>query len=144
MTTQEPIREFQSSCTVGANPPLWCRPLHPSACMVTLVQRADIRAVQIGGGNILFLQPKHVHLLHQCVAGTVKVKLYKGNVIVMGRKSPYSLYDKVGHSPGYSPCVLPLSCYHLPSCSHVVRLMLLACMSSGMHARRAARSPLEA
>ncbi len=28
-------------------------------------------------------------------AGTVRVKLYKGNVIVMGRKSPYSLYDKV-------------------------------------------------
>lgn len=28
-------------------------------------------------------------------AGVVKVKLYKGNVIVCGRKSPYSLYDKV-------------------------------------------------
>mmetsp|Transcript_21925 Transcript_21925/g.47854 ORF Transcript_21925/g.47854 Transcript_21925/m.47854 type:complete len:448 (-) Transcript_21925:658-2001(-) len=27
--------------------------------------------------------------------GTVKLKLYKGNVIVLGRKSPYSLYDKV-------------------------------------------------
>lgn len=27
--------------------------------------------------------------------GTVKVKLYKGNVIVMGRKSSFSLYDKV-------------------------------------------------
>ncbi len=27
--------------------------------------------------------------------GTVKVKLYKGTVVVMGRKSPYSLYDKV-------------------------------------------------
>lgn len=27
--------------------------------------------------------------------GVVKVKLYKGNVIVCGRKSPYSLYDKV-------------------------------------------------
>uniref|UniRef100_A0A7S0RSN5 argininosuccinate synthase n=1 Tax=Chlamydomonas leiostraca TaxID=1034604 RepID=A0A7S0RSN5_9CHLO len=29
------------------------------------------------------------------VKGTVKVKLYKGNVIVQGRKSPVSLYDKV-------------------------------------------------
>jgi hypothetical protein len=28
-------------------------------------------------------------------AGVVKVKLYKGNVIVSGRKSPFSLYDKV-------------------------------------------------
>ncbi|KXZ45375.1 hypothetical protein GPECTOR_55g281 [Gonium pectorale] len=27
--------------------------------------------------------------------GTVKVKLYKGNVTVLGRKSPFSLYDKV-------------------------------------------------
>nr|QKY14854.1 argininosuccinate synthase (ARGS) [Polytomella parva] len=27
--------------------------------------------------------------------GAVKVKLYKGNVTVLGRKSPYSLYDKV-------------------------------------------------
>lgn len=28
------------------------------------------------------------------VTGTVRVKLYKGNCIVTGRKSPYSLYDK--------------------------------------------------
>lgn len=27
------------------------------------------------------------------VKGTVRVKLYKGNVTVVGRKSPYSLYD---------------------------------------------------
>lgn len=27
--------------------------------------------------------------------GAVKLKLYKGNVIVQGRKSPYSLYDKI-------------------------------------------------
>ena len=27
------------------------------------------------------------------VKGTVRVKLYKGNVVVVGRKSPYSLYD---------------------------------------------------
>jgi argininosuccinate synthase len=26
-------------------------------------------------------------------SGTVRVKLYKGNTIVVGRKSPYSLYD---------------------------------------------------
>lgn len=31
----------------------------------------------------------------QYVTGTVRVKLYKGNVIVVGRKSPYSLYDPV-------------------------------------------------
>ena len=30
----------------------------------------------------------------QFVDGTVRLKLYKGNVIVMGRKSPNSLYDK--------------------------------------------------
>jgi argininosuccinate synthase len=29
-----------------------------------------------------------------CVTGTVRVKLYKGNVIVVGRKSPYSLFDE--------------------------------------------------
>jgi argininosuccinate synthase len=29
------------------------------------------------------------------VTGTVRVKLYKGNTIVVGRKSPYSLYDPV-------------------------------------------------
>lgn len=30
----------------------------------------------------------------ESVTGTVRVKLYKGNVIVTGRKSPYSLYDQ--------------------------------------------------
>ncbi|HDZ86431.1 MAG TPA: argininosuccinate synthase [Actinobacteria bacterium] len=29
-----------------------------------------------------------------CVSGTVRVKLYKGNAIVVGRYSPYSLYDE--------------------------------------------------
>lgn len=28
-------------------------------------------------------------------SGTVRVKLYKGSVDVVGRKSPYSLYDKM-------------------------------------------------
>ena len=28
------------------------------------------------------------------VTGTVRLKLYKGNVIIMGRKSPFSLYDE--------------------------------------------------
>ena len=28
------------------------------------------------------------------VTGAVRLKLYKGNVIVTGRKSPYSLYDQ--------------------------------------------------
>jgi len=27
------------------------------------------------------------------VTGTVRIKLYKGNVIILGRKSPNSLYD---------------------------------------------------
>ena len=30
----------------------------------------------------------------ECVSGTVRLKLYKGNVIVIGRASPYSLYSK--------------------------------------------------
>ena len=29
----------------------------------------------------------------ECVTGTVRLKLYKGSVICVGRKSPYSLYD---------------------------------------------------
>ena len=28
------------------------------------------------------------------VTGTVRVKLYKGQAVVVGRKSPYSLYDE--------------------------------------------------
>ncbi len=32
------------------------------------------------------------------VSGTVKLKLYKGNIMVMGRKSPYTLYNpRTGH-----------------------------------------------
>jgi argininosuccinate synthase len=30
----------------------------------------------------------------ECVAGEVTLKLYKGNCIVMGRTSPYSLYSE--------------------------------------------------
>ena len=30
----------------------------------------------------------------ECVAGTVRLKLYKGNVITIGRSSPYSLYSE--------------------------------------------------
>src|SRR5437773_2219900 len=30
----------------------------------------------------------------ELVAGSVKLKLYKGNVVVVGRSSPYSLYDR--------------------------------------------------
>jgi argininosuccinate synthase len=30
----------------------------------------------------------------ECVSGTVRLKLYKGNVIVVGRASPYSLYSQ--------------------------------------------------
>jgi argininosuccinate synthase len=30
----------------------------------------------------------------ECVSGTVRLKLYKGNVIVIGRASPYSLYSQ--------------------------------------------------
>ena len=35
-----------------------------------------------------------IDLSQQKVTGTVKVKLYKGNVSVIGRESPYSLYDQ--------------------------------------------------
>jgi argininosuccinate synthase len=39
------------------------------------------------------------------VTGKIKVKLYKGNLIVAGRVSPYSLYREefatFGHSPVY-------------------------------------------
>jgi len=35
-----------------------------------------------------------IDLSQQMVAGTVTLKLYKGNVIVTGRESPYSLYAK--------------------------------------------------
>jgi len=41
----------------------------------------------------------------QCVTGTVRLKLYKGNVIIAGRQSPYSLYDEglasFGDGAGY-------------------------------------------
>ena len=30
----------------------------------------------------------------KCVSGTIRVKLYKGNVITVGRKSNFSLYDE--------------------------------------------------
>ena len=35
-----------------------------------------------------------IDLSQEKVSGTVKVKLYKGNVSVIGRESPYSLYDQ--------------------------------------------------
>ena len=35
-----------------------------------------------------------IDLSQQMVAGQVRVKLYKGNVTVIGRTSPYSLYDQ--------------------------------------------------
>ena len=28
------------------------------------------------------------------VTGTIKLKIYKGNIIIAGRKSPYSLYNE--------------------------------------------------
>ena len=30
----------------------------------------------------------------ETVTGTVRLKLYKGNIITVGRKSPYSMYDE--------------------------------------------------
>ncbi len=36
------------------------------------------------------------------VTGTVKLKLYKGNIIVTGRESPYSLYNEAFATFGYS------------------------------------------
>jgi argininosuccinate synthase len=35
-----------------------------------------------------------LHETQKSVSGTVRIKLFKGNVICEGRKSPYSLYDK--------------------------------------------------
>jgi argininosuccinate synthase len=35
-----------------------------------------------------------VNVTQQRVSGTVRMKLYKGNIIIAGRKSPYSLYDE--------------------------------------------------
>ena len=37
---------------------------------------------------------KFVNYTQEMVVGTVKLKLYKGNATVVGRKSPYSLYDE--------------------------------------------------
>jgi argininosuccinate synthase len=38
---------------------------------------------------------------HEVTTGTLRVRLYKGNATVVGRKSPYALYDK--HLATYSP-----------------------------------------
>ena len=35
-----------------------------------------------------------INLSQQMVTGQVRVKLYKGNVSIIGRTSPYSLYDQ--------------------------------------------------
>jgi argininosuccinate synthase len=35
-----------------------------------------------------------IDLSQQYVTGRVRLKLYKGNVILVGRESPYSLYDQ--------------------------------------------------
>jgi argininosuccinate synthase len=35
-----------------------------------------------------------IDLSQEFVAGQVRVKLYKGNVTIVGRSSPYSLYDQ--------------------------------------------------
>jgi argininosuccinate synthase len=41
----------------------------------------------------------------ECVTGTVRLKLYKGNAIIAGRKSPYSMYNEAlasfGDGAGY-------------------------------------------
>jgi hypothetical protein len=57
------------------------------------------------GNYIIQDQIKETHILRLAVqrslacvrfaTGTVRLKLYKGNVTILGRKSPYSLYDKV-------------------------------------------------
>jgi argininosuccinate synthase len=36
----------------------------------------------------------YIDATQESVTGTARVKLYKGNVIVVGRKSPFSLYDE--------------------------------------------------
>ena len=46
------------------------------------------------------------------VTGIVRLKLYKGNIIVAGRKSPKSLYDpKIATMEGGRICIRPKRCH---------------------------------
>ncbi len=73
-----------------------------------------------------------------CVrAGTVRVKLYKGNVTVTGRKSPYSLYDAVIASFEDDKGLYNQVCV----CTRVCALNVLACVTCCMHHTRPDQQP---
>lgn len=84
---------------------------------ILLAAHRGIESITLDGGSMHLkdqLMPKYAELIYngfwfaperemlqaaidytqQKVAGTVTVKLYKGNVSIIGRESPYSLYDQ--------------------------------------------------
>ena len=88
----------------------------PGGTILIAAHRA-IESITLDGGSMHLkdqLMPKYAELIYngfwfsperemlqaaidksqEKVTGTVKVKLYKGNVSVIGRESPYSLYDQ--------------------------------------------------
>ncbi|CAN5396558.1 argininosuccinate synthase [soil metagenome] len=84
---------------------------------ILLAAHRGIESITLDGGSMHLkdqLMPKYAELIYngfwfaperemlqaaidysqQKVAGTITVKLYKGNVSIIGRESPYSLYDQ--------------------------------------------------
>ncbi|EDX81765.1 argininosuccinate synthase [Brevundimonas sp. EAKA] len=84
---------------------------------ILIAAHRGIESITLDGGSMHLkdqLMPKYAELIYngfwfsperemlqaaidksqEKVSGTVKVKLYKGNVSVIGRESPYSLYDQ--------------------------------------------------
>ncbi len=84
---------------------------------ILIAAHRGIESITLDGGSMHLkdqLMPKHAELIYngfwfsperemlqaaidksqEKVTGTVRVKLYKGNVSVIGRESPYSLYDQ--------------------------------------------------
>ncbi|HEX8469701.1 MAG TPA: argininosuccinate synthase [Brevundimonas sp.] len=84
---------------------------------ILLAAHRGIESITLDGGSMHLkdqLMPKYAELIYngfwfaperemlqaaidytqQKVAGTVTIKLYKGNVSIIGRESPYSLYDQ--------------------------------------------------
>ncbi|VDC49753.1 MULTISPECIES: argininosuccinate synthase [Brevundimonas] len=84
---------------------------------ILIAAHRGIESITLDGGSMHLkdqLMPKYAELIYngfwfsperemlqaaidksqENVSGTVKVKLYKGNVSVIGRESPYSLYDQ--------------------------------------------------
>lgn len=76
------------------------------------------------------------------VTGTVKLKLYKGNVIITGRTSPYSLYNEAFATFGYS------AVYDHNDASGFIRLFALpykvkAIMEQAQLAQKATAAPVK-